>query len=243
MRRIENMINQPRHPCNGRPAVCTGACNPRMKSHHHHHHHHRHHSHQKPYMTSDTMPKNVSMSPEFDATEMLATLKLDIPSIFDALLDDKSISKMPGTSTESEMIKVSSALKIPQRSRTNIAILRLTPSRDKVEMSTEGSNVNSPLPPENVSTGTPETTERLIREAPRILNNIKNIVTKRMNVLKQKRMPPIFIYLMILIFYAGIQLSVAAIAWQTLTYQIFVSSQICGILAFLMWKITGTILI
>ncbi|EZA58979.1 hypothetical protein X777_16938 [Ooceraea biroi] len=79
--------------------------------------------------------------------------------------------------------------------------------------------------------------------APEILNNAKHAIMRRLNGLTPKRASPLFQYLLILSIYVGIHVLLAVIAWRTPAYQLFASSQICGFFAFLMWRISGTILI
>lgn len=53
-------------------------------------------------------------------------------------------------------------------------------------------------------------------------------------------LPP---FLLLLMIYAGVHVLMAVFMGQTSAYQLFLSSQVCGLIVFLMWWMTGTVLI
>lgn len=243
--------------------VCQGPCNPLKAHQHHHHHHHRYHR-QKNDAASITSRKDISFHPD-EFPLLLNSLKSDIPVMSEISKDDETISRT-SSFTRIAFIKVS---KTPRPEEIDIpaTILRKVLSQKKLEKLGEASTSKSPplrkidRPPMRtiVPTKTTVPTKTIIptislppREttvrteayrAPRILENAKFIMTNRLNRLIPKKVPSFFLLLIIFIIYAGIHVLLAIITWQTSIYQYFVSSQICGILVFLMWRITGTILI
>jgi len=56
-----------------------------------------------------------------------------------------------------------------------------------------------------------------------------------------RRTSSLCLYLVILIFYAGLHLLMATVAHETWVHQFFVYSQLCGFFVFVMWRITGTV--
>ncbi|XP_067213624.1 uncharacterized protein [Linepithema humile] len=236
------MMNPPRHACRGRPMVCPGPCNP-LKAHHHHHHH-RHHR-QKPDVTSVAASEEdvFSLPEEFDPILLLKFLKLDTPGTSATSADDTSISRASSL-TRITLIKTSSVPKTSQPDETtDAAILRRILSRGKLEMFGEPST----------GTGEPTIAPKTIlypkivkipaHQIPRTLNGAECIIAEGLNGPTAIRMSSFFLSLTMLAIYAGIHVLLAVITWRTPAYQFFVSSQICGALAFLMWHITGTILI
>lgn len=243
-------MNPPRHACRGRPMVCPGPCNP-LKAHHHHHHH-RHHR-QKPDVTSVATSGEdaFSMPEEFDPILLLKSLRLDIPDTSVTSTDDKSISKVSSL-IRIALIKTSS---VPQTSQsdetTDAAVLRKILSQRKLEMSGEPSTrmskppgkIESTIAPKAISHPKGTIVKVPAHQIPKTLNDAKCVITAGLNKLTAIRVSPFFLFLMIFAIYAGIHLLLAVITWRTPAYQFFASSQICGALAFLMWRLTGTILI
>ncbi|XP_070165450.1 uncharacterized protein [Polyergus mexicanus] len=253
------MTDPPRHTCRGRSMVCQGPCNPlRAPQHHHHHHHHRHRHHrQKNDATSvATSRKNISFLPDEFTPLLLKSLKSDTPVTSEISRDDESISRT-SSFARIALIKVAKTPR-PEETTDIPAILRKVLSQKKLDKLGEASTSESP-PLRKIDTTVPmrrivpirtipspprETVARTAAyRAPRILENAKFIITKKLNRLTSKTMSPFSLFLIIFIIYAGIHVLLAVITWRTSVYQYFASSQICGILVFLMWRITGTILI
>lgn len=242
------MMDPPRHACRGRPMVCPGPCNP-LKAHHHHHH--RHHHRQKPDITGVAVPgKDIPLPDEFSQITQL-NLKTDTSVV---TLADDSISR--ASSSKIALIKI---LKTSRREETDVhttlqqivsersSELLCESSRPRTEK-TSGSpallrKFEPPIPtrtifqPRETAARAP-TAYRASRNS-----NIVFAIMTRLNGLTPKGAATLFLGLTILLIYAGIHALLAVIAWRTPAYQFFVSSQICGVLAFLMWRLTGTILI
>ncbi|CAL1687271.1 unnamed protein product [Lasius platythorax] len=245
------MTDPPRHTCRGRPMICPGSCNPLRAHHQHHHHHHHRHRRQKYDTTSvTTSRKNISFLPDEFTPTLLKSLKSDTP-VTSAISTDESISRT-SSFARIALIKVSSAPKTPRPEETDIpAIMRKILSQRKLEMLGEPSTSEPPflrkidsIVPTRTISQPKETIMRIAAyRAPRTLKDVKCIVTKRLNGLTSKAVSSLFLYLIIFIIYAGFHVLLAVITWRTSAYQFFVSSQICGIIAFLMWRMTGTILI
>lgn len=242
--------------------VCQGPCNPlRAHQHHHHHHHHRHHRQRNDATSVATSRKNISFLPDEFTPLLLKSLKSDTPVTSEISRDDESISRT-SSFARIALIKVA---KTPRPEETDIpAILRKVSSQKKLEKLGEASTSKSPplrkidtiipmrttvpirtiVPTRKIPSPPRETVVRTVAyRAPRTLEKVKFIITKKLNRLSPKAMSPFFLFLMIFIIYAGIHVLLALITWRTSVYQYFASSQICGILVFLMWRITGTILI
>ncbi|XP_072744968.1 uncharacterized protein [Anoplolepis gracilipes] len=246
------MTDSPRHTCRGRSMVCPGSCNPLRAHQHHHHHHHRHHRQKHDVTSVITSRKNMPFLPDEFTPILLKALNPDAPVTRAISTDDETISRT-SSFARIALIKVSSGPKIPRPKETDIpAIVQKVLSQRNVEMFEEPSTSKSP-PLKKIDTTVPTRTishpkDSIVRiaatyQAPRNLGDVKCIVTKRLNGLTQKTVASVFTYLMIFIIYVGIHVLLAVTTWQTSVYQFFASSQICGILAFLMWRITGTILI
>lgn len=241
------MTDPPRHLCRGRAMICPGSCNP-LRAHQYHHHHRHHRRRQKYDVASGTTSRNDISLPDELTPMLLKSLKSDIPVTIST--DDESTSTM-SPFARIALIKVSPSPKIPRSEETDIsAILRKVLSQRKLEMPGEPSTSEPPLL-RKIDTTVPTRTishpkEIIVRIAanlaPRTLD-VKCIITKKLNGLTPKLVSSLFLYLMIFIIYAGIHVLLAVITWRTSAYQFFASSQICGLLAFLMWRITGTILI
>jgi len=243
--------------------VCPGPCNP-LRAHHHHHHHRRHHRHQKPDVTGvTTSGKDIPLPDEFSQITLLTSLKTDA-SVTSITSTDTSISR-----TSSSRIAMIRIPKTPQSRKTDVpAIIQRILSPGRLEMLGEPSKprpektrsesapakkIESPIPTEMAAdpketvdpketTDPKETAARTAAyQEPRNDETTCAIMT-RLNGLT-KRSSLLFLCLTILMIYAGIHILLAVIAWRTPAYQFFVSSQICGVLAFLMWRLTGTILI
>lgn len=242
------MTDPSRHLCRGRPMVCPGSCNPLRAHQYHHHHHHR--RRQKYDVASGTTSRNDISFPDELTPMLLKSLKSDVPVTSAISTDDESISKT-SSFARIALIKVSPIPKIPRPEETDIsAILQKVLSQRKLEKLGEPSTSEPPLL-RKIDTTVPTRTishpkEIIVRIAtnlaPKTLN-VKCIITKKLNGLIPKVVSSLFLYLMIFIIYAGIHVLLAVITWRTSAYQFFASSQICGLLAFLMWRITGTILI
>lgn len=263
------MTDPPRHTCRGRSMVCQGPCNPLRAHQHHHHHHHRHHRQKNDATSIATSRKDISFLPD-EFPLLLNSLKSDTPVTSEISKDDESISRT-SSFTRIAFIKVSKTPR-PEETDVP-AILRKVLSQKKLEKLGEASTSKSPplrkidrvpmrtiVPMKTiVPTKTTVPTKTIVptislppREttvrteayrAPTTLKNMKFIITKTLNRLTPKKVSPFFLFLMIFIIYAGIHVLLAVITWRTSVYQYFASSQICGILVFLMWRITGTILI
>jgi len=231
--------------------VCPGPCNP-LKAHHHHHR--RRHHRQKPDVTSvATSGEDIALPEEFDPI-LLKSLKLDTSGTSATSMDDKSISRASSL-IGIAVIKISSVPKTSPNETTDAASLRKILSRGKLEMFEEPSTKTSESPGKIEPTIAPKTIlhpkETIVRTpvyqtepiTSKTLNDAKCIITERLNRLTAIRASPFFLSLMIFAIYTGIHILLAVITWRTPAYQFFASSQICGALAFLMWQITGTILI
>ncbi|KYN33760.1 hypothetical protein ALC56_12018 [Trachymyrmex septentrionalis] len=251
------MINPPRNGCQGRPMVCPGQCNPLKAHHHHHHHHHRRHHRQKPDMTEIVTPeKEVLLPDEFSQLTLLRSSKRDASVTSMTSKDAISIS----TTSSSTKIAVIRIPKISQFKKADVpAIIQqiLSPSRlerleEPPKLTTEkkselaplrkiGSNRQSPIA---TITYPKETAARAtLHQTPRnCLNKVICAIMLRLNRMTLKITSPLLLGLIILTIYVGIHILLAIIA-RTSAYQFFMSSQICGIFAFLMWRLTGTILI
>ncbi|TGZ32797.1 Uncharacterized protein DBV15_00895 [Temnothorax longispinosus] len=245
------MMDPPRHTCRGRPMVCPGPCNP-LKAHHHHHH--RRHHRQKPDMTGAAVPeKGIPLPDEFSQITLLRSLMTDTSVTSATSTDDTSISGT-SSSTRITLIRIP---KTPRAKETDVpAIIQQILSPGRLEMLGEPSRprtekpsvsalprkIESPIPTRTIAL--PEETAARAPEhrAPRYLNDVKCAIMTRLNGLT-KRASPLFLCLTIVLIYAGIHVLLAVIAWRAPAYQFFVSSQICGVLALLMWRLTGTILI
>lgn len=245
------MMDPPRHACRGRPIVCPGPCNP-LKAHHHHHHH-RHHR-QRPDVTGVAAPKDIPLPDEFSQIALLRSFKTDASVASATSMDDTSISAT-SSATKIALIRIQ---KTPRFKETDIpAIVREILSRGRLEMLGEPSKprsektdesaplkkIESPIPTGTIPQPTETPARTVAYPASRNLKDVTCAFMKRLNGLTPKRASPFFLCLTILVIYAGIHILLAVITWQTPAYQFFVSSQICGVLAFLMWRLTGTILI
>lgn len=205
--------------------VCPGPCNPRQKSRNHHHHHHRHrHRHEEYYDTNESVglaEEDACLPQDFVSATLLKPLELDAPSVS---INGASISEL------------SYAGKIPRPSSGTVG----GASSRKIllqfrETSTAGV-VRGESPP-------PATEETEATVAAATLNDAKLAIARGLNGLVPRRLSNIAPCLTIFALYVGIHALLAAIAWQTPASHFYVSSQICGILALLMWRTTGTILI
>jgi hypothetical protein len=65
----------------------------------------------------------------------------------------------------------------------------------------------------------------------------------KMCAIMPKKVTSLILYLLILILYAGIHILMATTARNTSLHQFFLYSQLCGFFVFLIWEITGKILI
>lgn len=248
-------MDPPRHACRGRPMVCPGPCNP-LKAHHHHHHR-RHHRH-KPDVTGIAMSgRDISLPDEFSQISLLRSLRTDTSVTSATSTDNTSISRT-SSSTRITLIRIPKSPRSKETDvRTTPAIVQQILSPGRLEMFEEPlkpktvtrvKKVESPVPtktmsyPEETAVRTPAYQEPRTPES-RSLNYVTCAIMIRLNGLMPKRVSPLFLCLTILLIYAGIHVLLAVIAWRTPAYQFFVSSQICGVLAFLMWRLTGTILI
>jgi len=234
--------------------VCPGPCNPLRA--HHHHHHRRHHRHQKPGVTGVATPgKDIPLPDEFSQITLLTSLKTDA-SVTSMTSADTSISR-----TSSSRIAVIRIPKTPRSKKTDVpAIIQqiLSPGRlemlgepskprtEKTSKSAPAKKIESPIPTETTAdpkeTVDPKETAARTAAYQEPRNEKTCAIMTRLNGL-MKRASLLFLCLTILIIYAGIHVLLAVIAWRTPAYQFFASSQICGVLAFLMWRLTGTILI
>lgn len=238
------MTDPSRHTCRRRLMVCPGSCNPLRAHQYHHHHHHRR---QKYDVASDTTSRNnISLSDEFTPM-LLKSLRSDVPVTSAISTDHESSSRM-SSFARIALIKVSPSPKTPRPEEADIsAILQKILSQKELEKLGEPSTSEPPLL-RKVDTTVPTRTishpkKTIVRIAanlaPRTLD-VKCIIAKKLNGLTASSL---FLYLMIFIIYAGIHVLLAVTTWRTSVYQFFASSQICGFFAFLMWRITGTILI
>jgi len=229
--------------------VCPGPCNP-LKAHHHHHHR-RHHRH-KPDVTEIAMTgRDISLPDEFSQISLLRSLRTDTSVTSATSTDNTSISRTL-SSTRITLISIPKSLRSKETDAPAIVQQILSPERLemleeplKPKTETRAKKVESPGTiscPEKTAVETPTYQEPRTPES-RSLNNVTCAIMIRLNRLMPKRVSPLFLCLTILLIYAGIHVLLAVIAWRTPAYQFFVSSQICGVLAFLMWRLTGTILI
>ncbi|KYQ48003.1 hypothetical protein ALC60_12963 [Trachymyrmex zeteki] len=247
------MMDPPRHACRGRPMVCPGPCNP-LKTHHHHHHRRRHHR-QKPDMTGIVTPgKDVLLPDEFSQITLLRSLKTDASVTSVTSKDAMSVSTT-SSSTKFAVIRIPRAY---QSKKTDVpAIIQQILSPDRLEMLGEPSKlrtektselvplrkIESPIPAKT-TTYPKETAARITPyQTPRnCLNKVICAIMMKLNKLTLKITSPLLLCLTILIIYVGIHVLLAVIA-RTSAYQFFMSSQICGVFVFFMWRLTGTILI
>lgn len=247
------MTDPSRYTYRGRPMVCPGSCNPLRAHHQHHHHHHRHRRQKYVDATTSiiTSRKNISFVTDEFTPMLLKSLKSDTPVTSAISTDDESISRT-SSFARIALIKVSSSPKTPRPEETDIpAIVRKILSQKKLEMVGEPSTSESPflrkidsvVPTKPVSLPKERIVGIATYRVPRTLKDVKCIITKRLNGLTSKVASSLFLCLVIFIIYAGIHILLAVITWRTSAYQFFVFSQICGIFAFLMWRLTGTILI
>lgn len=236
--------------------VCPGPCNP-LKAHHHHHHHHHHHRHphrQKPDVTGVARPEKDILLPGEISQMLLRSLKTDISLTSMTSAEDTSISR----TSSSTRITLTRIPKTPRAKRADVpAIIQQILSPGRLEMLGESSRprtkkrsepallrkIESPIPTRTTASARETAARTLAYRAPRHLNDVTCAIMMRLNGLTLKRASPLFLCLTILVIYAGIHVLLAVIAWRTPAYQFFASSQICGVLAFLMWRLTGTILI
>ncbi|KYM80000.1 hypothetical protein ALC53_09526 [Atta colombica] len=239
------MTDPPRHACRGRPMVCPGPCNP-LKAHHHHHHcrHHR----QKPDMKEITPGKDVLLPDEFSQVTLLSSLKTDVSV---TSVPSKGAMSISATSSSTKI----AVIRIPKtQPKTDVpAIIQQILSPDRLQMLGEPSKpriekmseltplrkIEMPIatrmiiyPKETAARVTPYQTPR---------NKVIRALMMKLNRLPLK-ITPLLLCLTILIIYVGIHV-LLAIMVRTSAYQFFMSSQICGVFAFLMWRLTGTILI
>lgn len=242
------MTDPSRHTCRGRPMVCPGPCNPLRTHQYHHHHHHR--RRQKYDVASATTSRNIPLPDEFTPM-LLKSLKPDIPDTSAISTENESISKTSSSFARIALIKVSPSPRAPRLEESDIsAILREILTQKKLEKLGEPSTSEPPLL-RKIDTTVPTRTishpkETIVRIAANLASrtlDVKCIIAKKLNGLTPKVASSLLLYLMIFIIYAGIHVLLAVITWRTSAYQFFASSQICGLLAFLMWRITGTILI
>lgn len=89
----------------------------------------------------------------------------------------------------------------------------------------------------SVSTGTRAIFQRTERAS--IL--VRNIATRGIRIFRSTRVPSCSCCLINTVVYVGLLLFLTIFARHSPTYQIFLSSQICGILAILGWRLSGTI--
>ncbi|EFN61210.1 hypothetical protein EAG_12769 [Camponotus floridanus] len=241
------MTDSSRHTCRGRPMVCPGSCNPLRAHQCHHHHHHRR---RQKYDVATGTSRNIPLSDEFTPM-LLKSLKPDIPDTSAISTKDESISKMSSSFARIALIKVAPSPRAPRPEESDIsAILREILTQKKLEKLGEPSTSEPPLlrkidttiPTRAISYPKGTIVRIAANLAPRTLD-MKCIIAKKLNGLTPKVASSLLLYLMIFIIYAGIHVLLAVITWRTSAYQFFASSQICGLLAFLMWRITGTILI
>lgn len=245
------MTDPPRHACQGRPMVCPGPCNPLKAHHHHHHHHHRHHQRQKPDMTRVAMPeKDIPLPDEFSQTTLLRSLRTDTVTSATSM-DNISISR---TSASSKIALIGWSRSSRQK-ETNVSAITQQillpgklemlgePSKPRTEETCEPAFFRKVQPPIPSIFYPKETAVRILGayRAPRILNDTYAVMTRLEGL--TNRPSTFFLCLTILLIYAGIHILLAVIARRTPAYQFFVSSQICGVFVFLMWRLTGMILI
>lgn len=222
--------------------VCPGPCNP-LKAHHHHHHH-RHHR-RKPDVTSvTTSEEDIFLSEELNPILLLKSLKLDTPST--TSIGDKSIS-MTSSLTKITLIETSTVAKTSPDEASDAPILRKILSRRELKTFGEPSTRAGEIEPTKGTISPPKGAKApaRYRGLPRTLNDARCIIAEGLNGarLTAIKMSSFHLYLAMFAIYAAIHVLLAVITWRTPAYQFFVSSQICGALAFLMWQITGTILI
>jgi len=234
------MTDPPRHACRGRPMVCPGPCNP-LKAHQHHHcRHHR----QKADIKEITPGKDVLLPDEFSQVTLLSSLKTDVSVTSVPSKDAMSISAI-SSSTKIAMIRIPKT-----QPKTDVPVIiqqilspdRLLgePSKPRIEKTSELAplrKIETPIatrmiiyPKETAARETPYQTPR---------NKVIRALMMKVNRLK---ITPLLLCLIILIIYVGIHV-LLAIMVRTSAYQFFMSSQICGVFAFIMWRLTGTILI
>lgn len=254
----------PRHICRAQLSACPGPCNPRLKTHYRHrNHHHRHR--EKFYDTSSevTPAEEKFLQPKQLSSTLLQTFpKHDAQSFKSDVVapgtsrDSESISKTPSFARIA-LIKDTSVPRIPQAdvdlkfpSQGTFKIVESS-VRTKVGKIELGTLVAGKIVSTSLATGTisyrqesPSISRSPIGRVLKALGDVKNaIARKSMKGSKPQRASILVPCLTIVTIYAGMHVLLAALAWQTPAHHFFVSSQICGILVLLMWRITGTILI
>lgn len=259
------MMN-PRHTCRTQLTACPGPCNPRLKTHYCHHHQHHHHRHREKFYdtSSDAMSAKKKFSPtQLISTPLLKSPKQDSRSLrpdiaLDTSKDGESVSET-SSFPKIALVKVTSVPRIfqPEVIHLSQGMLKIVDSsarmkvaRTERESSVAGKIESTFLAAGNVSYREEidqqfrSTTELLVGRISKALCDAKNTIARElMKRLKPRRTSLLVSYLTIVTIYAGIHILLAVLAWQTPAHHFFVSSQICGILTLLMWRITGTILI
>lgn len=238
-------MNQPRHTYRGRPSACPGPCNPLNA--HHHHHHHRHHR-QKHITEAATSQKE--MSEELDRMLLLKYFDSDISVTSDTPTTNVKSIATTSSSAEIALIKVSSVPKIYRPKETAAVPPMILPKRLKTPCGEQSMSSKRQIElisaPKPISVLKKSIVRTLVfRAGPGILDGARSAITSGLNGLNgltPKRVPSLRSYLTIVMIYAVIHVLLAVLTWRTSTYQFFLSSQICGIIAILMRKITGTIL-
>lgn len=245
---VESRMMNPRHTCRMQLAVCPGPCNPRLRTQHchrqHHHHHHHHHRRREKFYdaNSDATPAQLKQD--------LRSFKPDV-----ALGTSKGGESLSKTSSFSRiaLVKVTSVPRILQPevvhwSQTTLKLVESSTMFTRIErQSSVTRNIESAfLMAENLSQRQEIFTiaRFQVKRVSKALSDAKNAIARKLpNGLKRRGTSILVSYLMIMTIYVGIHILLAVLTWQTPAHHFFVSSQICGILALLMWRITGTILI
>lgn len=93
----------------------------------------------------------------------------------------------------------------------------------------------------SVSAGTRSLRQRTEDNASILVRSIANTGIRGIRTLGSARMPSCSCSLINTVVYVGLLLLLAIFARHSPTYQIFLSSQICGILAILSWKFSGRV--
>ncbi|XP_020284581.1 uncharacterized protein LOC109855128 [Pseudomyrmex gracilis] len=240
-------MNQPRHTYRGRPSACPGPCNPLNA--HHHHHHHRHHR-QKHITEAATSQKETTISEELDRMLLLKYFDLDVSVTSDTPTTGVKSIATTSSFTEIAAIKVSSVSKIGRPRETAAVPPTMLPKQLNMlcgEQSTSSKRqielISAPKPISILKRSIVRTL--IFRTGPGILDGARSAITSGLNGLNgftPKRIPSLRSYLIIVMIYAVMHVLLVILTWRTSTYQFFLSSQICGIIAILMRRITGTIL-
>ncbi|XP_011688935.1 PREDICTED: uncharacterized protein LOC105450683 [Wasmannia auropunctata] len=255
------MMDPPRHTCRGRPIVCPGPCNP-LKAHHHHHHG-RHHHREKADVTEIVAPgRDIHLLDEYSQITLLRSLRTEA-SVTSVTAEDATSISRTTSSARIALIRIPKTPP-PRDKKADVAaiiqqilppeklheVLKKTGEPSTSKPRTERAKKEKLAFPGKIESariptvGPGKTPAAAASSAPpRDSNDVTACAFMTRLQYGLTRASPVLLCLTILMIYAGIHVLLAVIAWQTPAHQFFVSSQICGLFAFLMWQLTGTILI